>query len=127
MDNADLIRLDKAVPGMKCSKCRTVDLHEIFVEGVAIDRCDSCDGVWLDSQELNELLAEDARHVASLRRGKFTSKAEGKRGFCPRDSVELLRVYSAIERSVVLDVCPDCGGIWLDGGEFEKLFAARRP
>jgi len=112
---------------MKCPKCRTEDLHEISIEGVVVDQCYSCDGVWLDSHELNQLLAEDARHVASLRRANFASQAEGKRGFCPRETVELLRVYSAIERSVVLDLCPDCGGIWLDGGEFEKLFLARQP
>jgi Zn-finger nucleic acid-binding protein len=38
-----------------------------------------------------------------------------------------LRVYSAIDRSVILDACPECHGIWLDGGEFNKLFAARVP
>jgi Zn-finger nucleic acid-binding protein len=37
-----------------------------------------------------------------------------------------MRVYSSIDRSVVLDACPECRGIWLDGGEFEKLFAAPR-
>jgi Zn-finger nucleic acid-binding protein len=51
---------------------------------------------------------------------------EGKKGFCPRDASELLRVYSSINRSVVIDACADCRGIWLDGGEFEKLFAAQQ-
>jgi Zn-finger nucleic acid-binding protein len=37
----------------------------------------------------------------------------------------LLRVYSAIDKSVIIDACPECHGIWLDGGEFAKLFAAR--
>jgi Zn-finger nucleic acid-binding protein len=36
-------------------------------------------------------------------------------------------MYSAIDRSVTLDACADCHGIWLDAGEFAKLFAARRP
>ncbi|MEX0803873.1 MAG: zf-TFIIB domain-containing protein [Candidatus Binatia bacterium] len=35
-----------------------------------------------------------------------------------------MRVYSSIDRSVILDACAECRGIWLDGGEFEKLFAA---
>jgi Zn-finger nucleic acid-binding protein len=30
-----------------------------------------------------------------------------------------------VNKSVILDACPDCRGIWLDGGEFEKLFAAK--
>ena len=111
---------------MKCPKCKTEDLGPFVVEGVTVDRCRSCTGIWFDYQELSELLAEDARRVASLRRGSENEYAEGIRGQCPRDASQLLRVYSSIDRSVILDACADCHGIWLDGGEFEKLFAARR-
>jgi Zn-finger nucleic acid-binding protein len=61
-----------------------------------------------------------------LRRGSVRDELSGKKANCPRDSGELLRVYSAIEKTVMIDACPDCRGIWLDGGEFAKLFAARR-
>lgn len=111
---------------MNCPKCQAETLGEFSVQGVAVDRCPSCAGIWFDAHELSQLLAEEARHVASLRRGHVKDEIEGKKGKCPRDGSELLRVYSSIERSVILDACPDCRGIWLDGGEFEKLFAARR-
>lgn len=111
---------------MKCPKCKSETLVEFKVEEVAVDRCSSCDGIWFDAQELSELLAEDARKVASLRRGSAHEELDGKKGNCPRDATELLRVFSAVDKTVVLDACPDCRGIWLDGGEFEKLFAARQ-
>ena len=111
---------------MKCPKCQTETLAEFKVEGVAVDRCSSCDGIWFDAQELSELLSEAARQVASLRRGSVHEELDGKRGSCPRDTAEILRVYSAADKTVILDACPQCLGIWLDGGEFEKLFAARR-
>jgi Zn-finger nucleic acid-binding protein len=111
---------------MKCPKCKTAELGEYPVDSVIVDRCPACAGIWFDRQELSELLSEDARRVASLRRGRDNDEADGTKGRCPRDDAELLRVYSGIERSVVLDACADCHGIWLDGGEFEKLFAARR-
>jgi Zn-finger nucleic acid-binding protein len=111
---------------MKCPKCKTAGLGEFTVEGVTVDRCPACSGIWFDRQELSELLAEDARRVASLRRGGEHEQADDTRGRCPRDASQLLRVYSSIDRSVVLDACADCHGIWLDSGEFEKLFAARR-
>lgn len=38
----------------------------------------------------------------------------------------VLRVYSSMVRTVILDVCPDCHGISLDGGESERLFAPWR-
>jgi Zn-finger nucleic acid-binding protein len=112
---------------MKCPKCGTETLNEFFVRGVAVERCRSCNGTWFDARELTQLLAEDAAYVASLRRGSIKQQLAGKKGVCPRDGSELLRVYSSIDRFVILDACADCRGIWLDGGEFEKLFAAGQP
>jgi Zn-finger nucleic acid-binding protein len=112
---------------MTCPKCRTPALTQFSVQEKTVDRCPSCNGIWFDKDELTQLLAEDARQVASLRRGAVKEEIAGKKGLCPRDGSELLRVYSAIDRSVVLDACAECRGIWLDGGEFHKLFAASKP
>jgi len=112
---------------MKCPKCDTESLSEFRVEGVPVDRCSSCSGIWFDARELSQLLAEDGKQVASLRRGSVRDEDGSRKGHCPRDASDLLRVYSAIDRSVILDACPECHGIWLDGGEFNKLFAARVP
>ncbi|HEY7221285.1 MAG TPA: zf-TFIIB domain-containing protein [Candidatus Binatia bacterium] len=111
---------------MNCPKCQTETLGEFSVDRVTVDRCASCAGIWFDAHDLVKLLAEEASHVASLRRGHVKEEVEGKKGRCPRDGADLLRVYSSIEPSVILDACPDCRGIWLDGGEFDKLFAARK-
>jgi Zn-finger nucleic acid-binding protein len=111
---------------MKCPKCKVEELSAFVVEDVTVDRCPACRGTWFDRQELSVLLAEDALAIAALRRGAENDRADDTRGQCPRDNAQLLRVYSSIDRSVVLDACADCHGIWLDSGEFEKLFAARR-
>jgi Zn-finger nucleic acid-binding protein len=111
---------------MKCPKCGSETLNVFSVREVALERCSSCNGIWFDARELSQLLEEDARHVASLRRGNVNDQLEGKKGLCPRDGSELLRVYSSINRSVIIDACADCRGIWLDGGEFEKLFSAHQ-
>jgi Zn-finger nucleic acid-binding protein len=110
---------------MKCPKCGTETMQQFLVQAVALERCSSCSGIWFDARELSQLLEQDARQVALLRRGSVNQQLEGKKGFCPRDGSELLRVYSSINRSVIIDACADCRGIWLDGGEFEKLFSAR--
>lgn len=112
---------------MKCPKCKSETLGGFKIEEVVVDRCSSCDGIWFDAQELGELLAEDAKQVASLRRGSGHEELDGKKGVCPRDAGELMRVYSAVDKTVIIDACPECRGIWLDGGEFEKLFSVRRP
>jgi Zn-finger nucleic acid-binding protein len=112
---------------MKCPKCGTETFKPVSVQGVDVERCSSCTGTWFDARELSQLLAEDARYVATLRRGSVKEQLAGKKGFCPRDGSDLLRVYSSIDRSVILDACSECRGIWLDGGEFDKLFAASQP
>ena len=105
---------------MNCPKCEADTLGEFSVQGVAVDRCSSCAGIWFDAHELSQLLAEEARHVASSAPRPCQRRGRRKKGKCLRDGSELLRVYSSIERSVILDACADCRGIWLDGGEFEN-------
>lgn len=40
---------------------------------------------------------------------------------CPNCSSAMSEVS---RRSVFIDVCPSCRGVWLDGGELEKMLAA---
>lgn len=42
---------------MYCPVCRDVDMHEVTKEGVLIDVCPRCRGVWLDRGELEKILA----------------------------------------------------------------------
>src|SRR5688500_6858051 len=44
---------------MKCPRCDG-SLLETKVEGVAIDTCDKCGGVWLDSGELEQLTNKES-------------------------------------------------------------------
>ena|SRR5215208_1399844 len=111
---------------MQCPKCKTATLLEFNLHKTAVDRCSNCNGTWFDAHELSQLLAEETSQVAGLIRGVAIEEAAGRRGACPRDGAALLRIYSAIDRSVIVDACADCHGIWLDGGEFEKLYSAQR-
>jgi Zn-finger nucleic acid-binding protein len=110
---------------VNCPKCKNTALSDFKIDDVTVDRCLACEGIWFDADELVQLLAQEAARVASLRRGGAQEQLDGKKGICPRDGGELLRAYSAVDRGVIIDACPECRGIWLDGGEFEKLFAAR--
>lgn len=43
--------------GLTCPRCETRSLVELERDGVVIDRCARCRGVWLDRGELEHLLA----------------------------------------------------------------------
>lgn len=44
----------KEICHLKCPKCGG-DLKEVVFRGVRIDKCNSCNGVWLDNGELAKL------------------------------------------------------------------------
>lgn len=46
---------------INCPKCDGT-LVEITHEGVHIDRCNKCDGVWLDAGELERLTSQEEQH-----------------------------------------------------------------
>lgn len=44
----------KALHYMSCPKCG-MKLVEIDFKGISVDKCSSCDGIWLDAGEFEEL------------------------------------------------------------------------
>lgn len=51
---------------MKCPVCGTPELLMTERQGVEIDYCPSCRGVWLDRGELDKLIERTEGHVARL-------------------------------------------------------------
>lgn len=107
---------------MKCPRC---DIHEqdlelVMVGEVEVDQCKSCLGIWFDPNEVPELVSKD-----DLGELKLTGKAMGVRTVlpltCPRDGTTMEKVNDIRVADVQLDICPECGGRWLDGGELERL------
>ena len=111
---------------MDCPKCQEEPLNRTTIDGVEVDLCAKCRGVWFDERELTLLLNEPASALRPLTRGADRMGHDALRGNCPRDAVELLRVSSARDPKITLDICPQCRGIWLDGGEFKALLKARQ-
>jgi len=106
---------------MNCPKCTSETLAVASVQGIDVDRCTVCGGIWFDEQELPLLLHVTPQELSSLRGGTTQDDLNSKRGSCPRDGTLLLRIYSAQNPAVVLDTCTQCRGTWLDGGEFDRL------
>jgi hypothetical protein len=50
---------------MHCPKCG-MQLHEIDYKGVKVDKCVSCDGIWLDAGELEQLSKLEKRALIKL-------------------------------------------------------------
>ena len=109
---------------MNCPKCKTKPIHSTIVSEVEVDQCPTCRGIWFDEKELSRLLSADAGDLKPLTRTARSDDENEVTGACPRDGHRLLRVRSAKDREVTVDMCPSCRGIWLDGGEFRRLVEA---
>lgn len=113
---------------MNCPAC-----HEALIvverEGIELDWCLECRGLWFDEGEL-ELLGEKAGRVLDpedLGRGAGESIGRGTRR-CPRcrRKMQQLALAAGADRSVQVDRCPH-HGIWLDRGELGSLMRRRAP
>ncbi|MCB9743831.1 MAG: zf-TFIIB domain-containing protein [Alphaproteobacteria bacterium] len=107
---------------------------EVLDGRVEVDRCPECSGIWLDQGELTALEnlhlhdrdTEDpedllpAAETVSLAY-RMAKEEQGLTGLCPRCFAELSREEHEMGSQVLVDVCPEGHGMWLDGGELDVL------
>jgi Zn-finger nucleic acid-binding protein len=51
---------------MKCPRCETTTLDERDRDGITVDACPGCRGLWLDRGELEKLIARATREIEEL-------------------------------------------------------------
>lgn len=115
---------------MKCPDDGSQLQKRHYEATVEIDECPSCHGVWLDAGELEKIQESKERdHEEALSRPPdyairahraARQKQEGKRrcSHCGREMESREYAYCS---QIVIDVCPECRGIWLDVGELQAL------
>jgi Zn-finger nucleic acid-binding protein len=95
-------------------------------EGVEIDRCPACDGIWLDWKEIGRIVEREEKEFTEKEREEaFRERgvdySAGKTLYCPHCGEGLQKFNYAINTGVILDRCPQRHGIWLDKGELAKI------
>lgn len=108
---------------MNCPKCHSQSLESRTIDGIEIDECPTCHGIWLDALELEHLLECDAKALlaSDLRFDAHPGEA-GARLNRPRcKGTYLIKLNSRIRPGTILDSCTVCFGTWLDAGEFGRL------
>lgn len=106
---------------VNCPECddETLQNKRLRPSGVRIDVCPNCQGAWFDADEMPEVLT-----VASQRL-KPPSDARPSLRLCPK-GCKRMRVFKYPQTDVLVDMCPECLGIWLDPGEFAEIREVRR-
>lgn len=114
---------------MKCPDCSNT-LRRMRYEGVEIHTCDGCGGEFIGPQQLVHIVrTRDARFDAQLK-AKLADRQplfgvpveETDRALaCPACEVDMTIVNYGGDSGVFIDKCRDCGGVWLDNEELEKI------
>jgi PAT family beta-lactamase induction signal transducer AmpG len=106
---------------MRCPKCRS-DMEQIVYEGIEIDRCHACHGIWFDAGEMEQLsnrkaaaFIDDGSAVVGLEYNQVHDYR------CPRCGGTMDRRVDPKQPHIRYETCTDCDGSFFDAGEFRDL------
>ncbi len=104
---------------MRCPRDDT-ELNVEHHRGIEVDRCPTCEGIWLDYHELADLEHEampDERLRGTL---VYSPRPSGIN--CPQCN-EALTEFQYRARRLEIDMCDKGHGFWLDHGEDKQVLA----
>jgi Zn-finger nucleic acid-binding protein len=114
----------------RCPRCpNSTTLVGALVGGVMLDRCEECDGIFLDNATLEKLIADRDRQAVlkdSLDGGGLsfpdTSMSGGPVKYlrCPDCAAHMARRNFGRVSKVIVDVCPT-HGTWFDKDELRRI------
>ena len=90
-------------------------------EGLRVDGCGACQGVWLDLGELYPFVKDPKRAYERVR--EAYRELEPCERACPRCREPLVRARLD-PGNIEFEACPRCGGNWFDHGEVEGFATA---
>lgn len=108
---------------MKCPNCAGLDLKRLYTkQGVEIDRCPKCGGIWLDEGEIFHFTRHPRVIADKLERAKSLQKPADKRS--PATGKPMVELIYDFE--INIDWCEASGGLWFDDSELKSLLSREK-
>jgi Zn-finger nucleic acid-binding protein len=102
---------------MECPICN-VDLESSNYRGICVEKCPSCEGIWLDIDELDQL--EDKAFDLDELKGNVIFSSSPTNLQCPKCGSDLKRFKYRLH-DLQLEFCEKQHGYWLDKEEERKI------
>ncbi len=105
-------------------------LKAVAYEGVTIDSCNSCLGIWLDYSELTHIVKTKEQSWSNEYIESITNEidkpgihnSENDRNLsCPKCNEVMPPVNYQYSSGIIINTCPSNHGVWLDSGELDKI------
>jgi Zn-finger nucleic acid-binding protein len=105
---------------MTCPKCSGV-METVSVGLVAVDRCTSCGGLWLDMNEDEWLKRSGAAETVDTGATHGQHRDDRSPIQCPRCHARMMRMVDPGRAGVTYESCAICYGSFFDAGEFREV------
>jgi len=90
-------------------------------DGVEVDYCFACEGIWLDAGELELLFGDPEACHALLEAGGDAKPPKEETRRCPICDAKMRKAVSSSATPVTYDRCPAGDGLWFDAGELAAV------
>lgn len=103
---------------MKCPKCQG-EMEKITFEGIDVERCRDCKGLWFDcyqAEELREKKGSETIDTGDPEVGKKYSQISAID--CPKCHTKMVPIVDTRKPHIWYEGCPVCYGRFFDAGEF---------
>ncbi len=109
---------------MNCPKCEAT-LEAINYNGLEIDRCSDCHGIWFDHREDDELKnLKGAAEALDIGDASLGAKHDQMQNIsCPRCDINMHHVSHDGSVEIRFERCNECKGSYFDAGEFRIYIA----
>ena len=107
---------------MNCPKCRAA-MEVVTFEGIDVDRCTSCQGIWFDvleKEHLAELPGSEAIDVGD----KPADASDPRHLLCPVCRTLMIPMTVHGHPGLRYESCTVCYGAFFDAGEFREYKGA---
>ncbi len=104
---------------LKCPKC-AAPMQPVVHQGIEVDRCTACRGLWFDLLEHEDLKGKDDSEALD-----FGDPAQGKKNDklqdveCPVCHAKMLKMVDRDRKDIHFEACAACYGVYFDAGEFK--------
>ncbi|HEY6579230.1 MAG TPA: zf-TFIIB domain-containing protein [Rhizomicrobium sp.] len=103
---------------MKCPNCHT-DLVATKQSGVEVELCQTCKGMWLTRQELNQL-EDEVFDFGDDEKGSLMLGSSADTRLCPECGKPMNR-FEYRSYDLEMDFCGEGHGFWLEAGEDKRV------
>jgi uncharacterized protein len=111
---------------MNCPACGN-ELTTQNVNGINLNVCaQGCAGIWFDWPELNKFdeVQDSGQEGLMIEKNESQIVNQSKRYSCPHcNDIVMARHFISTPEDVLVDECPSCGGLWLNGDELDEIRA----